>query len=111
MAYVREKVKADQITDVVIAFPRSSSDWIEAISSHLEDLSLGVWVALDFYDLSLADARVENLAGLPLLDLRAPALDDYSRIIKRVFDLVVATFTLVVISPILLLIAIIILDR
>ncbi|MDO9547166.1 MAG: sugar transferase [Pelolinea sp.] len=109
VALVRSRVNEAHISDVVIAFPRSTSDWIAAISSHLEDLSLGVWVALDFYDLSLSDTRVENLAGLPLLDLRAPALDDYSRILKRAFDLVVGCLTLVIISPILLLVALIIL--
>jgi FlaA1/EpsC-like NDP-sugar epimerase len=48
--YVRSSVQTQHITDVVIAFPRSASSWIEAISSHLENLSLGVWVALDFHD-------------------------------------------------------------
>ena len=108
-ALVRSQVNQSHITDVVIAFPRSTSNWIEAISSHLEDLSLGVWVALDFYDLSLSVARVENLAGLPLLDLRAPALDDYSRILKRAFDLMIGTLTLILVSPMMLLVALLIL--
>ena len=109
IARIRSKVFDNQITDVLIAFPRSSSNWIESISSHLEDLPLGVWVALDFQDLSLSDARVENLAGLPLLDLRAPALDDYSRILKRIFDLVVGTLFLILLSPIMLLVGLVIL--
>jgi exopolysaccharide biosynthesis polyprenyl glycosylphosphotransferase len=102
-------VRADQITDVVIAFPRSASNWIGAISSHLEKFSLGVWVALDFHDLSLADTRLESLAGLPLLDLRAPALDDYSRILKRFFDLLVGILALILLSPLILLVALAIL--
>jgi hypothetical protein len=76
------KVKEGQISDVVIAFPRHASDWIASITANLEDLSLGVWVALDYYDLSFATTHVENLAGLSLLDLRSPALDEYSRIIS-----------------------------
>ena len=106
---VRSIINQYQITDIVIAFPRSASNWIEAISSHLEDLSLGVWVALDFNDLSLSDARVESLAGLPLLDLRAPSLDEYSRILKRIFDLIVATLCLIILSPIILIVGLIIL--
>ncbi len=109
ITHLRTLVSEKHITDVVISFQRSASNWIEAISSHLEDMSLGVWVALDFYDLSLSEARVENLAGLPLLDLRAPALDDYSRIIKRTFDLVVGTLALIIISPLMLLIVLAIL--
>jgi exopolysaccharide biosynthesis polyprenyl glycosylphosphotransferase len=109
VARVRSIVSQYQITDVVIAFPRGASNWIEAISSHLEDLSLGVWVALDFHDLSLSDARVENITGLPLLDLRAPALDDYSRILKRFFDIVVGSLLLIIFSPIIVIVGLVIL--
>jgi len=109
VTHVRSILSQYQITDVVIAFPRGASNWIEAISSHLEDLSLGVWVALDFHDLSLSDARVENITGLPLLDLRAPALDDYSRIIKRFFDIIVGSFLLIIFSPIIIIVGLVIL--
>jgi exopolysaccharide biosynthesis polyprenyl glycosylphosphotransferase len=106
---IREEVNRTQASDVIIAFPRNTADWMGAISSGLEDLSLGVWVALDFYDLSLANTYVENLGGLPLLDLRAPALNEYSRILKRVFDLVTATLIFVLLSPLLLITALIVL--
>jgi exopolysaccharide biosynthesis polyprenyl glycosylphosphotransferase len=106
---IRTSVMENQSTDVVIAFPRAHSSWIEPIASLLEDLPLGVWVALDFYDISMADTRVENLAGLPLLDLRAPALDEYARIIKRSFDLIFSSIALILFSPILLLVILLIL--
>jgi exopolysaccharide biosynthesis polyprenyl glycosylphosphotransferase len=61
-------------------------------------------VALDFQDLSLSDARVENLTGLPLLDLRAPALDEYSRIVKRFFDVIVGLLVLITFSPIIMIV-------
>ena len=109
IASVRSIISRYQITDVVIAFPRSDSDWIEAISMNLEDLSLGVWVALDFHDLSLSDARVENITGLPLLDLRAPALDDYSRIIKRFFDIFLGSLLFIISFPVMIITGIIIL--
>jgi exopolysaccharide biosynthesis polyprenyl glycosylphosphotransferase len=109
VASVRSLISQYKITDVVIAFPRGASDWIEAISYNLEDLSLGVWVALDFQDLSLSDARVENLTGLPLLDLRAPALDDYSRIVKRFFDVIVGLLVLIAFSPIIMIVGLVIL--
>jgi exopolysaccharide biosynthesis polyprenyl glycosylphosphotransferase len=106
---IRMLVDEDNITDVVLAFSRNSSDWIAVLTSNLEDLPLGVWVALDYYDLSLSDTYVENLAGVPLLDLRAPALNEYSRVLKRIFDLIVASITLVLVSPLMVLSAILVL--
>lgn len=105
---IRKAVIEHKITDVIIAFPRNHADWIGAVTTHLEDLPLGVWVALDYYDLSLSDTRVESLAGLSLMDLRAPALDEYSRIIKRVFDIVVGTLAILLLSPLFLLLGLLI---
>jgi exopolysaccharide biosynthesis polyprenyl glycosylphosphotransferase len=108
-AWLRSTVELQHITDVVLAFPRKSPEWVAAIPPQLEDLPIGVWIALDFYDLSLSEARVENVSGLPLLDLRAPALDDYSRILKRAFDIVIGSLIVLILSPLLLIIALFIL--
>ena len=44
------------------------------------------WVIPDYFALALHRAQVDDFAGLPLLDLRAPALSDYQRLTKRAFD-------------------------
>ena len=102
-------VKKEAVSDVVMAFPRHLSGWVEPVTVSLDEFALGVWVALDYFDLSLAETRVENLGGLPILDLRAPALNEYSRIIKRSFDLIFASISIFVSSPVLLLLALLIL--
>jgi exopolysaccharide biosynthesis polyprenyl glycosylphosphotransferase len=48
-----------------------------------------VWVMLDYYSLTLHRSQVEDFAGVPMLDLRAPALSEYQRILKRAFDILV----------------------
>lgn len=109
LVLIREEVNRVQATDVILAFSRGASDWTGVISSNLEDLPLGVWVALDYHDLSLANTYVENLGGMPLLDLRAPALNDYSRILKRIFDLLVSIPGIIIILPLLILSALLVL--
>ena len=37
---------------------------------------------------------MEDFAGIPLLDLRAPALNDYQRLTKRTFDLIIGILLL-----------------
>lgn len=98
-------IETYQITDVIIALSRPYSSWIQAITSRLEKLPLGVWISLDLYDLALSDTRVEDLAGIPLIDMRAPALDEYSRIVKRIFDLVVGTLATLILSPLMIIVS------
>lgn len=108
-AAIRTAVSEQRITDVIICFPRNSATWIEGITAGLEDLPLGVWVGLDFFDIAMSDTRVEMMADLPLLDLRAPAMDEYSRIIKRGFDLVLCSIAILLSSPVLILVSLLVL--
>jgi lipopolysaccharide/colanic/teichoic acid biosynthesis glycosyltransferase len=53
----------------------------------------------------LFKAGVEQFAGIPLLDLRAPALSDQQRTVKRLFDLGLTILTLPIALPIMGLVA------
>jgi exopolysaccharide biosynthesis polyprenyl glycosylphosphotransferase len=87
---IREVVIQRQIDDVVIALPRSAFTRLNQLVTVLHDLPVKVWVIPDYYSLALHRAQMEEFAGIPMLDLRAPALTDYQRMIKRAFDLIVA---------------------
>ena len=67
-----------------------------------------VWVALGFFDLALYKTDIEDFAGVPMLDLRAPALSEYQRLIKRGFDLFFGTLAMLLALPIMALISLVI---
>lgn len=85
-ADIRDILKKHAVTDVVIALPHSAYYQMGNIVQKLDDLPVQVWVALGFFDLALYKTAIEDFAGIPMLDLRASAIDDYQRIIKRAFD-------------------------
>lgn len=89
---VREVVTSRQIDDVVVALPQSAHNRLNWVVSELHDLAVRVWVVPDYFSLALHRATVEEFAGIPMLDLRAPALNEYQRMIKRAFDLLVCFF-------------------
>lgn len=91
-----------QISDVVIALPHSEYHQMGEIVQKIERLPVQVWVALGFFDLALYKTAIEDFAGIPMLDLRASAMDDYQRMTKRAFDLF---FGLAVLIPALPLMA------
>lgn len=93
-------------TDVIIALPPHFYDRIRAAASCLTEVPVRLWVALGFFDLALYRTATEDFAGLPLLDLRASALDDYERGVKRGFDLLFASLALVLTSPLLVVAAV-----
>ncbi len=96
---IRTVLKQHEITDVVIALPHSAYYQMGDIVQKMEDLPVQVWVALGFFDLALYNTTIEDFAGIPMLDLRASAIDDYQRMIKRAFDLFFGSITLLLALP------------
>ena len=100
------KIVSDQgIDDVVFALPGWAYDRVNALVAELHDLPVRVWVIPDYFSLALHHAGIEEYAGIPMLDLRAPALNDYQRLIKRAFDLAVTLLLIIPASLVMFLVA------
>lgn len=104
----RKVISRYPVTDVVIALPPRAHQKVNALVAELHDLPVKVLVIPDYFQLALHKAVVEEFAGIPMLDLRAPALNEYQRMVKRAFDLVMGTILLILASPIMALIALLI---
>ncbi|MGD2156937.1 MAG: sugar transferase [Anaerolineales bacterium] len=94
------------VDDVVIALPRRAHEEVSHLVAKLHNYPVKVWVIPDYFHLALHKAAVDEFAGLPMLDLRAPALNDYQRLVKRLFDLIIGTAIQILILPLMLAIAI-----
>jgi exopolysaccharide biosynthesis polyprenyl glycosylphosphotransferase len=92
---LKNLIREHSITDVVIALPYCVYSKMSDVVLRLYDLPVGVWVALGFFDLALYRTDIEDFAGIPMLDLRASAMDDYQRMIKRAFDIFFSAMVLV----------------
>lgn len=91
---VRSVIHQEQIDEVVIALPPRAYMKVNRLVARLHSLPVKVWLIPDYFHLALHKAGVEEFAGIPVLDLRAPALNDYQRMVKRAFDLAIVFFFL-----------------
>lgn len=108
LADVRELVLKYDVTDVIIALPHSAYQELGEIVQKLDDVPLRLWIALGFFDLALYRTRIDEFVNIPMLDLRASAIDDYQRLMKRGFDLVVGSILLLFSLPLMGLLSILI---
>ena len=106
---IREVVTQNNITDVVVALPHSAYQQLGDLIQRLDDMPVRIWIALGFFDLALYRTAIEDFVGIPMLDLRASAIDDYQLLIKRGFDLVLGLLLLILMLPAMGLIAMLIL--
>ncbi len=98
---VRALVCEAGVDDVIVALPRGADDRLNTVVSELHDLPVRVWVVPDYFSLALHKATVEEFAGIPMLDLRAPALSEYQRMLKRGFDILVCLAALPFVLPVM----------
>lgn len=99
----RTVIELNQVDDVVIALPGSAYESMDRLVAELHNLPVKVWVIPDYFHLAMHKAVVEEFAGLPMLDLRAPAVNNYQLMVKRAFDLLI---TILILPPSLLLMGI-----
>ena len=83
----RKIVVEREIEDVIFALPADDHQRVTEMVCALEDLAVHTWIIPDTVTLALHQAKFEEFGGIPMLDLRAPALTDYQRMLKRVFDI------------------------
>lgn len=108
LSELRELIGSYQITDIVIALPYSAYHKMSEIVLCIDNLPVGVWIALGFFDLALYRTNIDDFAGIPMLDLRASAIDDYQRLIKRAFDVIFGLFALIPALPLMVLSALLV---
>jgi len=102
---IQRVVKEHGINDVVLALPPNAHKRLNTVVSRLHELPVNVRVIPDYFSLALYRATVDDFGGIPMINLRDPALNDYQRLVKRLFDLVAGTLITLLALPLMLLVA------
>jgi len=89
------------VDEVVIALPQRAWARMNQLVVALHALPVHLRIVPDYFALTLHRAEAEDFAGIPMIDLRAPALNPYQRLVKRAFDLVVGSILTVVALPVM----------
>ncbi|HJX37980.1 MAG TPA: sugar transferase [Anaerolineae bacterium] len=103
-------IEEGRIQEVIFALPLRAHQEVANLVVALQRLPVVVKVVPDFFDLAFyrSGITVDDLGGIPLLNLRASAIEGFPRAVKRAFDAVGATLALILLSPVMLLIAVLI---
>jgi len=96
------------IEEVIIGLPEASHEEILTIVSLCEREKVGIKVFPDVFQIMATEVSIGDLGGLPLLTMRDVALRGWRLTVKRTMDVVVSGAALVLLSPLMLLTALLI---
>lgn len=105
---VSKIIKKYNIDQLYIALPLHAHDRMGKILENLEEETVDIKVVPDLLKFMNLQAGVEELDGLPVVNLNESPLYGWNIVIKRTSDIVLSALAIFVSSPLLLLIAIII---
>lgn len=98
-----------QVGEVVFTLPLRSHARVEEIVPLFQEMPIGIKVLPDFFPLAYLRTSFETFGGMPLIVLKKPVITGWQAVAKRALDLVLAGLLLILVSPLLMLIAILIL--
>jgi len=101
-------IEDHDIDEVVIGLPEASHQEIVNIISLCEREKVSIKVFPDVFQIMATEVSVSDLGGLPLLTVRDVALRGWKLSLKRMFDLVLGAAALIILSPFMLLIALLV---
>ena len=101
-------VKELNIEEVIIAIEHSENHTIENIITQLEDTNVVIKIIPAMQDILMGSVKTTSIFHAPLIQIYPDLMPDWQMSLKRIIDLFVSVFCLCLLSPIMLLTAIII---
>jgi len=95
-------IAAHQVEHVFVALPHASAEAMMTLLDRLVRQVVSIHVIPDLLQFMALRSRVEDLDGLPTINLSETPLEGWNRLAKRSFDLVVAGLASIVFSPLML---------
>src|SRR5581483_6225329 len=95
VANAAEVIDRYEVDEVVIALAATSHGDILAIRDHCVRHNVALKIMPDLFEMSLSRVRMDDIAGIPLIDVVESPLQGLNIIVKRAVDVVVASITLV----------------
>lgn len=105
LADLLQKIEIDQL---VIALPLEDNHRLPEIMAMLGDSLVDVKIVPDIHQFVTLGGSIEEFEGLPVITLQSSPLEGANLMLKRVLDLIIAAVLFVVVSPVMLIIAVLV---
>jgi len=108
LADIPKVIEDFDVDEVLIGLPENSSHDLVGIISLCEREKVSIRVFPDVFQIMASEVGIDDLGGLPLINVRDVALQGWKLTLKRGMDIIVSAIVLVLISPFMLLLALLI---
>ncbi len=101
-------IAVNKIEEVIIAIESSEHENIGRIINILEDSPVIVKIIPDMYDILSGSVKMNGIFGAPLIEISPDLMPVWQQTAKRLIDIIVSLITLIILTPVFIVVAIII---
>ncbi|MFO7608699.1 MAG: undecaprenyl-phosphate glucose phosphotransferase [Candidatus Krumholzibacteriia bacterium] len=105
---LRRVVIEHRIDLVVLTVPFDQLPLVGHVAGELSNLNVDLQFVPDLLSLHTSRMRLKEIAGIPFISVREEALSGVDRLVKRTFDLLASGLGLLVLSPVLVVLAVLV---
>lgn len=106
---VKTKIMKCYPDEIIFANPRSQEEETLQAIDFANEKHIVFKYSADLFSTYSTNINMYPLGGIPIIELKRTPLDGWGRVVKRLFDIIVGFMMLIILSPIMLLSALLIL--
>ncbi|MCB0762248.1 MAG: sugar transferase [Flavobacteriales bacterium] len=101
-------IATKSVEEVIIAIESSDHGYLENILNELEGTGVQIKVIPDMYDILTGSVKMSSIFGAPLIAINREIMPAWQFSVKRILDIAVSIFALLVLSPLYIILAILV---
>src|SRR3989338_3850652 len=105
----RNALSAEPLDEIIMTNPRAHErDTLRALE-FANQRHIGFKYSADLFATLSANMSIHPLAGVPIIEIKKTRLEGWGRVVKRLFDVVFSLLVIIVLSPVMVIVACVIL--
>ncbi len=108
VADINRIIREKDVKDVIVAFDETQQDVLIAVLDAIEVPDVSVKIVPNFYQLISGMNQTNQIHGLPLIEVMPDPMPTWEKFTKRTLDVVASLLILMVLSPVMLIVALLV---
>lgn len=97
-----EKIKEFSIEELIVVQEHYNKRSMHKLINNLYPLGLPIQIKANEYEMLTSRIKLSNIYGTPFIDVSICTLSDCQKNIKRILDIILSSFALIILSPLFL---------
>lgn len=105
---IQKLIKDNEVTEILIALETNEKEKLIDILRYCTEEKVNMKILPDMYEIVSGMAKTNQIYGVPLIEVMPDIMSVSGKLTKRILDVTISFFTLLILSPLLLLVSVII---